>query len=111
MAKNEVFRHANHLSLPVKTGVKSGDPVRVGALNGVALTSRGEGGNAPDHATVWLDGAWRFPVKGAVANIGDLIYHTDSGLAATGTTIFGAALETQSADGSIAVKILQPATA
>ena len=35
MALNEVFRDADHLSLPVPVGTLSGAPVRVGGLNGV----------------------------------------------------------------------------
>lgn len=111
MATNEVFRHADHLSVPVKAGVKSGDPVRVGVLNGVAVTGCGEGGNAADSATVWFSGAFNLEVKGAVKNVGDPIYITDSGLAASGTTVFGAAYGTQAGDGVITVKILQPGTA
>ena len=34
--KNEYMRPAVELSLPVVAGTKSGDPVRVGAVNGVA---------------------------------------------------------------------------
>ena len=111
MATNEIFRHADHLSVPVKAGVKAGDPVRVGALSGVAVTGRGEGGNAADSATVWFSGAFALEVKGAVKNVGDPIYITDSGLAASGTTVFGAAYGTQAGDGVLTVKILQPGTA
>ena len=49
MALNEHLRHANHLSLPVPAGTKSGDPVRVGILNGVAQTNRAS-------ATDWAGG-------------------------------------------------------
>ena len=62
MAKNEHLRHANHVSLPVPAGTVSGDPVRVGILNGVAQTDRAStsnwgGGNAAGEASVWLDGS------------------------------------------------------
>ena len=50
-------------------------------------------------------------MKGAVKNVGDPIYITDSGLAASGTTVFGAAYGTQAGDGVLTVKILQPGTA
>ena len=40
MALNEKFHDANRLSLPVLAGKVSGDPVRVGGLNGVCLTKR-----------------------------------------------------------------------
>lgn len=111
MATNEVFRHSAHVSLPVPEGTKSGDPVKVGALNGVAQTNRGEGGNIAENASVWFAGAHRFPVTGAVANVGDPIYIEGGKLAAAGTTVFGAALETQAGDGVIAVKIIQTGAA
>lgn len=113
MAKNEHLRHADHLSLPVPSGTKSGDPVRVGVLNGVAQTNRATaddwaGGNAEGNATVWLDGSWDLPVVGAVANVGDPIYLNAGKLqAAKAGTLFGAALATQSGDGTLPVKILQ----
>lgn len=111
MATNEVFRHSAHVSLPVPSGTKSGDPVKVGALNGVAQTARGEGGNVPENASVWLDGAHRFQVTGAVKTVGDPIYIEGGKLNATGTVVFGAALETQAGDGVIAVKIIQTGVA
>lgn len=41
MARNEVFKNADYLSLPVATGALSGSPVRVGGLNGVLQTNEG----------------------------------------------------------------------
>lgn len=96
MATNEVFREADHLTLPVPSGVKSGDPVLVGSLPGVAQTDRDANGNA----TVWLDGAYRLTVTGAVVNVGDPVYiAADRSLSvtATGNTVFGYALETKTA--------------
>lgn len=77
--KNETFRDANFLSLPVPEGTKSGDPVRVGGLNGYAATNRANtsvppygddhypnpdydygGGNVDGNASVWLAGAPTF---------------------------------------------------
>ena len=113
MALNEHLRHANHLSLPVPAGTKSGDPVRVGILNGVAQTNRATatdwaGGNVEGEATVWLDGSHHLPVTGAVEAVGDPIYLADGALSATGTGApFGAALATQAGDGTIPVKIIQ----
>lgn len=113
MARNEHLRHANHISLPVPAGTVSGAPVRVGILNGVAETTRGEGGNPADHASVWLDGSHFLPVTGAVAKVGDPVYiGTDGKLAAakpSGGVVFGAALATQAGDGTIPVKIIQAA--
>lgn len=111
MALNETFRDADHLSLPVPSGVKSGDPVAVGAIVGVAQTHRGGGGNATDHATVWTKGAFDLPVTGAVENVGAPVYIADGALTATAPAtdpvIFGYALATQAADGTITVKIAQ----
>lgn len=118
MARNEHLRHANHISLPVPSGIKAGDPVRVGVLNGVAQTNRATstdwaGGNTVGEATVWLDGSHHLPVAGAVAAIGDPVYILADGTlaaeSATGAALFGAALATQSADGEIPVRII-PAT-
>lgn len=108
MATNEVFREADHLTLPVPAGVKSGDPVQVGSLMGVAQTDRA----ADSTATVWLEGAFRLTVDGAVANVGDPIYivSADRSLTttATGNTIFGYALETKTATAApIVVKIAE----
>jgi len=111
MALNEVFRDANHLSLPVPAGVTSGSPVLVGSIPGVAQTNRGGGGNATDHATVWTKGAFDLPVTGAVENVGDPVYIDAGALTATAPAtdpvVFGYALATQAADGTIAVKIAQ----
>lgn len=113
MAKNEHLRHANHISLPVPAGTVSGDPVRVGILNGVAQTDRAStsnwgGGNAAGEASVWLDGSHHLEVAGAVENIGDPIYIADGALSsAEGGDLFGAALATQADDGTIPVKIIQ----
>lgn len=78
MALNEIFRDADHLSLPVPANTKAGSPVRVGGLNGVTQTNRNEGtaptdtqgpdttGNPVGNATVWLKGAHEFTVAFAV---------------------------------------------
>lgn len=100
MALNEVFRDADHLSLPVPASTGSGAPVRIGGLNGVTQTARGEGGNESTHATVWLKGAHSFDVAFAVSNVGDPIYITSANaLAGTATDnqLFGHALSTKAA--------------
>lgn len=116
MAKNEHLRHANHVSLPVPAGTTSGDPVRVGILNGVAQTNRASstdwaGGNKSGEATVWLDGSHHLEVTGAIAAVGDAVYILDDGSLAAAQTatepVFGAALATQAGDGTIPVKIIQ----
>lgn len=112
MALNENLRDADHLSLPVPQGTKSGDPIRVGCMNGVCQTDRNEGG-APDpvtgpavntnpvgNATVWLKGSHVFEVAFAIANVGTPVYITAGGdltATATGNFFYGAALSTKSA--------------
>lgn len=77
MARNEVYKNANYISLPVPTGSLSGAPVRVGGLNGVLHTNEASVDN-PDfanrpyneaassnengYASVALIGAFRIPV-------------------------------------------------
>ena len=66
--KNEYMRPATELSLPVVAGTVSGDPVRVGVVNGVAATDRGAGGNPSGCATVVTDDpAYTYEVAGAIA--------------------------------------------
>ncbi len=75
--KNEYMRPATELSLPVVASTVSGDPVRVGSINGVAATSRGEGGNASTHATVLTDPrSYEYEVAGAIAGPGTPVYFT-----------------------------------
>jgi predicted RecA/RadA family phage recombinase len=105
MARNEVYRDADHLVLPVAAGVESGDPVQVGDLVGVAQTDRDADGNA----TVWLKGAHRLDVTGAIAAVGTPVYINSGGtLTATATdnTLFGHALETKgSGNAPIVVRV------
>ncbi|CAN7195598.1 capsid cement protein [Knoellia sp. LjRoot47] len=75
--RNEYMRPATELSLPVVASTVSGDPVRVGSINGVAATNRGEGGNASTHATVITDQrAYLYEVGGAIAGPGTPVYLT-----------------------------------
>ena len=120
MATNEKFRDADHLSLPVPAGKKSGDPVRIGVLNGVLATDRAKtdvnpvnadgtpnaaynygGGNPDGYASVWLKGAHVFEADFAVANIGDPVYILADGSkltgTATGNNLYGHALTTKAA--------------
>ena len=129
MAKNEVFKIGDGISLPVATGTKSGTPLRIGILNAVAQTDEGsvtnprfvfEGvaqptggiGNAPGFTSVKRSGSWLVPVAGVVANVGDPIYiKADGTLSATGTGAFlwGAALDVKtSPTAPLHVEILQP---
>lgn len=72
MAQNPKFQNARQLSLPVPSGIVSGEPVLVGeALCGVAQTDR----DADGEATVDLGGAHDLEVvaAGAMA-VGDIVY-------------------------------------
>lgn len=75
MATNIKFDDANQVALPVPAGTLSGAPVRVGGLNGIALTNRAlstatppefGGGNVDGEATVKLNGAGVFSVAFAL---------------------------------------------
>lgn len=102
MATNEKFRYANRIELPVAEGVKSGDPVQVGSLMGVAQTDRDAEGNA----SVWLEGAHYFELDDAVT-AGQPVYIADGSLTldSEGGEVFGHSIETTSAAGPVAVKI------
>lgn len=110
MAKNEHFRDADNLSLPVPDDTPTGTPVLVGELVGVTLTAEGEGGNDPGFATVRRKGAFRLEVAGA-RTVGQPVHITGSG-SLTGTagdnTLFGYALaDKPSGSGVIPVAIAQ----
>jgi predicted RecA/RadA family phage recombinase len=79
MAKNEIYRNANHLAFTVTAGVESGDLVVVGSLHGVAQIDR----DASDgKATLWLDGGWELPVANGTYTEGEPIYaHAAGGTA------------------------------
>lgn len=96
MALNQRYTNALHISLPVPSGTKSGDPVQVGQISGVAQIDRQEDGTA----TVWLDGSWDIEVTGAVATVGLPVYITSAGklnTTAAGNTPWGIALATKAA--------------
>lgn len=112
MAKNQVFKYVDTLSLPVPEGVVSGEPVIINAaigLVGVAETNRGtrsdtgadsynedwNGGNGEGYATVSLKGAYRLPVTGALT-VSQPVYITAARAltaTATGNVRFGWAYE------------------
>ena len=114
MATNQVYANAQHIPLPVPTGTKSGDPVLVGSLVGVAIIDRD---TVDGQATVWRDGAWNLTVAGAVTVIGAPLYIAAAGqgtrqtkLTVTAGTdvLFGYALATKAAaDGVIPVALAQ----
>ena len=104
--KNEVIRPGTELSLPVPSGTKSGEPVKLGGLCGVAATDRGAGGNAAGHASVLLDGrVYAIDVDGAIANVGTPIYITSTRtltVTSSGNELWGHSV--CHADGSYATK-------
>lgn len=132
MAKNEVFKDAEGLSLPVATGTLSGTPLRIGILNAVAQTDEGSVtnpnyvfagiaqptggiGNAPGYASVKTTGSWIVTVTGATTvSPGSLtpVYITSAGAlttTSTGNFLWGVALRAKSAPaGPVLVRILQP---
>lgn len=111
--RNEVFYPndpADKLSLPVPEGTKSGDPVVVGSIIGIAATDRGAGGNPAGNASVWTEGVYRLTASTAVAAVGTALYKPGNSLKLTTTgtdnALFGYALETKGAgDGDIRVKL------
>lgn len=125
---NEVFKDADGLSLPVAEGVRSGTPLRIGILNGVAITDEGSVvdnqnlingvarktggiGNEPGYTSVKLSGAFNLTVTGALATVGLPVYIKADGTltaAAAGAFLFGAALRTKgSGTGKVLVRLIQ----
>lgn len=117
MATNEVFRDAEHITLPVVASVVSGEVVVVGALIGVAQTDRDTDGNA----TVWRKGGYTVQAAAATYAVGDTIYgHATGGAAVTARvglidktsttgTIIGYSLEakTLAAPGDLVIVLTQ----
>lgn len=67
MATNEIFKIGAYLDYPTGNDVASGTPVRIGILNGVALTSSGDRedwgvGNDAGRASVAHVGVFSVPV-------------------------------------------------
>ena len=78
MAKNEVYYPGDTIPLPVPEGTKSGDPVVVGTIAGIAMEDRDAAGNAP----VRVKGVFKLSVTGRdgtstkAINVGDKVYYT-----------------------------------
>ena len=78
MAKNEVYYPGNTIPLPVPEGTKSGDPVVVGTIAGIAMEDRDAAGNAP----VRVKGVFKLSVTGRdgtgnkAIDVGDKVYYT-----------------------------------
>lgn len=131
MATNETFRSGTKLSLPVPAGRKSGDPVRIGGLNGVCQTNRAKvdvakynddgtvsttydfgGGNPTGNASVWLEGVHDLPVSTTTTRaIGDPIFIITATNVLTTTDnsaanpLFGHAVEAKSATADEVIRI------
>lgn len=112
MAKNYV-QEGRYLWLNVGVGVKSGDPVAVGQITGVATIDADADGNA----TVDTQDVYDLSVKGIDAGgnsavaIGDAIYHVAADnpkLSKKNTgVLFGYALETVAAGGTDTINVKQ----
>lgn len=117
MARTEHFDQTSTLSLPVPPGTVAGDPVSVGLIRGVALTDRGDGGNAATDATVAVSPCvvHRLPVEAAdgAITVGAAVYIDESGDLSNNDAgaLFGAALApvANSATATIPVLIAGPA--
>ena len=78
MATNEVYYPGDTLPLPVPAGTKSGDPVVIGTIAGVALEDCDAAGNAP----VRVKGVFKLSVTGRdgpkneAIGVGDKVYYT-----------------------------------
>lgn len=124
MTSRQIFADGDNLSLPVPSGLVSGDAVRVGGLNGVLVTDRTPdsqtitdtagpvtpGGNPAGYASVKLSGVREFAgIAFAISNIGDPVYITAANAltaTASGNSVYGHALSTKSASaGPLIVRI------
>ena len=103
MSINNVYKPGDQLPAPVPAGTKSGDPVRIGGLNGVAIVDRAAastgplnadgslntaynrgGGNANGNASVQFDGAHEVVVTSTTApTYGQAIHLASAGLTTT----------------------------
>ena len=103
MSINNVYKPGDQLPAPVPAGTKSGDPVRIGGLNGVAIVDRAAastgplnadgslntaynrgGGNADGNASVKYSGAFELSVTSAAApTYGQAIHLAAAGLTTT----------------------------
>lgn len=94
MATNEIFKHGKSISLETKQDLKSGDPFRLGVLNGVAIVDEGTGFNAPGFVSADLFGGHLFEISGAgAADVGSAVYISTAGdlsLTASGNKLYGA---------------------
>jgi predicted RecA/RadA family phage recombinase len=118
MAANEVYAEAESLVLPVGSTIKSGWPVLVGGLYGVALVDAYTGSDAGTYSTVKFCGVFRFDMSlggssiaplvtlaGQALTVGQAVYITSAGVlttTATSNTLFGHAIRAKSATTAVA---------
>lgn len=118
MALNEVYAEAESLVLPVGSTIKSGWPVAVGGLYGVALVDAAVAADSNYYTTVKFNGVFRFDMSagsssitplvtlaGQALTVGQLVYITSAGVlttVATSNTLFGHAIRAKSATTAVA---------
>lgn len=94
MALNQGFKYGESISMKVPSGTKSGDALRLGVINAVAVVDEGTGGNAPGWASVDLFGGHYYEIAGATeADVEKPVYITSAGdltLTASGNKLWGA---------------------
>ena len=105
MSKNQIQRGEN-LTIPAPANVKSGDPLQVGDIRGVALTDAATG----EYFDLNTIGVHRLPKVSADAfTVGAKVYLSATGLAtstAGSAPVFGVAVEPAGAGvGNVAVRI------
>lgn len=74
MAKNRIFSEARHIPLIADKAYKSGDPVAIGQITGVAVADAENGKDLSVHT----DGAWNLTVTGTLTQ-GQAVYITSAG--------------------------------
>lgn len=95
MALNQRYSNALHITVTAPRDIKSGDPVQVGSISGVAQIDAKSG----ERVTIWLDGSWDVTVTGVTAE-GTPVYITSAGalnVTAAGNTPWGVALAAKTA--------------
>lgn len=98
MAKNQGYEHGRKIALPADKAYKSGDPVKIGSITGVAIIDAAK----DEKVTIWRDGSYTFPVDKAVT-VGAPVYITSGKITAEGTDVFGYALNATSGAGDVEV--------
>ena len=121
MARNIIYKPGDHISAPVPAGTESGQPLRIGELNAIAVTDRAEtdvpalnadgtknatynwgGGNPNGHASIWLEGAAEVAVTATDApTFGKAIYIKSDGTltdVATDNTLWGHCIDPNPTD-------------